>query len=142
VFERGERQPPGRASDRDSGPWTEERSGPLKSRARVYVRLTETVPVTICRLGEARQNDTPMLLASALAGDGAVSNIREGVSDTSAAEPLAQAVRSAEIRRSDPIRTETDEKDNGKLADGRAPSCDATGETASHLYRRGKWNPM
>jgi hypothetical protein len=49
------------------------------------VRLTEPVPVTICRLDEARQNHTPLLLASALAGDGAVSSIREGVSDTSAA---------------------------------------------------------
>lgn len=61
---------------------------------------------------------------------------REGADDAGAAGP------SAEIRRSAPIGTETDEKDNGKLADGRAPSCDATGETASYLYRRGKWHPL
>jgi hypothetical protein len=51
------------------------------------------------------------LLTGAPAGDGAVSSIRDGVSDTGAAESLAQAMRSAEIRRSGPIGTKTDEKD-------------------------------
>jgi hypothetical protein len=95
----------------------------------------------VSRLGEAGQNPG-VARQRATQGWRYTRGIHDGVDDAGALEPQAQAMRASEIRRSAPIGIETDEKDNRKLADGRAPSCDATGETASHLYRRGKWNPL
>jgi hypothetical protein len=90
-----------------------------------------------------------MFLASAPANDGAVSGIRNGVDDAGAAEPLAQA---HVLGRNSPVRSEPKGTVTAKpgltrgmkwkLCDGRTTSCDATGETASHIYCRGKWNPL
>jgi len=106
------RPSPGRAGDRDAGPWIEACNAPLRPRAgQFWLVCANRSHVMVSRLGEAGRNHAPMLLAGVPTEDGAVSGIRDGVDDAGAAEPLAQAVRWAEIRRSAPIGTETDETD-------------------------------
>jgi hypothetical protein len=67
----------------------------------------------VSRLGEAGLNHTPMVLAHVAAKDGAVRGIRDGVDDAGAAEPRAQAMRSAEIRHSAPGRKERSRRSRG-----------------------------
>jgi len=124
-----ERPSPGKPVNLDAGQWIEECNVPLRSRAgRARLVCANRAGHKFLAWANPARTSRHFLLTSAPAGDGAVSSIRDGVSDTGAAAPLAQAMRSAEIRRSGPIGTETDEKDNRKIADGRAPSCDSTRE--------------
>ena len=96
----------GGAGDLDVGPWIAAGNAPLRSMVGGCKLICANLPlVIVSRLGEAGQCHTPTLLASAPAWDGAGSGIRDGGDDADAAEPLAQAMLSVEIRRSGPIGT-------------------------------------